>query len=351
MPITMKDIARALGVSMVTVSKALRHHPDISKHTRERVEAMVKELDYRPNLAARSLATGRSHLIGFIVPDLIHPFFAEVAKGLSLALREHGYFLVVSSSEEDVALERQEISDMLAHRPDAMVLASCAFDPSHLSNLPITDTPLVLVDRLFDNFPAYFVGSDDYHAGRIATEHLIATGCKRIAHVRGPDHSTGKRRLKGFTDTLKKHGISLPPEYVFEAHHPDINGKEHGANALEAFFRLKRPPDGVWCYNDVIATGLIRQACDMGVRIPEDISVIGCGDLHFNDSIRVPLSSVDQRSREIGARTAKLVLELIAAETPPAPKRIMLEPRLHLRTSTAHPSRRPAPKKRAKKIQ
>ncbi len=341
----MKDIALELGVSLVTVSKALRNHPDISKKTRERVEAKVKEKNYRPNLAARSLVTGRSSLIGFIVPDLIHPFFAEVAKGLSLVLREHGYFLVMSSSEEDAMLEQQEIEHMLAHRLDAIVVASCTNDPAGLREIQAGETPLILVDRMFEGFPAHFVGSDDYASGKLATEHLLSIGCDRIAHVRGPENSTGKRRLKGFLDTMAKHGRHVPPEYIVEARSVDVDGKQHGESAFETLSHLKRPPDGIFCYNDVIATGVIRGATELGLSVPQDVAVIGCGNLHFDDIVRVPLSSVDQRSREIGARTAKLILELKAAdldesEASPPFRRIVLQPRLAARASTERESTR-----------
>ncbi len=342
MAVKMKDIARELGVSLVTVSKALRKHPDISKETRERVEAKVRELNYRPNLAARSLVTGRSSLVGFIVPDLIHPFFAEVAKALSLTLREHGYFLVMSSSEEDPVLENQEINHMLAHRLDAMVVASCAFDAAPLREIQSGDTPLILIDRSFEHFPSHFVGSDDHTAGKLATEHLISVGCRRIAHIRGPEHSTGKRRLKGFTETLAKHGMSVPPEYIYQARSVDVNGKEHGAAAFNALNKLKHPPDGIWCYNDVIAIGVIMEALRQGVRVPEELAVIGCGDLHFDDAIRVPLSSVNQRSRDIGERAAKLILELVGREGPGDFRRIVLQPKLVPRSSSARPQKRPA---------
>lgn len=334
MTVKMKDIAQELGVSVVTVSKALRNHPDISNHTRERVQAKVKELNYRPNLTARSLVTGRSSLIGLIVPDLIHPFFADVAKGLSLALREHGYFLVLTSSEEDPALEQQEIEHMLAHRLDALVVATCQSDPEPLRRIQAGDTPLILLDRFFDDFDSHFVGSDDYHAGKIATEHLLSIGCKRIAHIRGPENSTGRRRLKGFLDTLNKHHVAIPPEYIAKARSVDVEGKRHGAEGLKAFYELRRPPDGLFCYNDVVATGVIMQACVQGIRVPEDLAVIGCGNLHFDDAIRVPLSSVDQRSSEIGARTAKLILELIKEEGTTKARRIIVQPRLTVRAST-----------------
>lgn len=334
MAVKMKDIARELGVSMVTVSKALRNHPDISKGTRERIEAKVKELNYRPNLAARTLVTGRSSLIGLIVPDLIHPFFAEIAQGLSLALREHGYFLVISSSEEDPVLEQQEIDNILDHRLDALVVASCQSTSDSLRRTQAGETPLILIDRFFDGFPSHFVGSDDYAAGKLATEHLLDLGCKRIAHIRGPEHSTGRRRLKGFLDTLAKHGRSVPPEYIVSAQRVDVDGKNHGAEALKELIQLQAPPDGVFCYNDVIAMGVIAQAGELGVKVPADLAVIGCGNLHFDDSIRVPLSSVDQRSREIGTKTAKLVLSLLAKDAPKDHHRVVLQPRLAAREST-----------------
>ena len=125
MTVRMKDIARDLGVSVVTVSKVLRNHSDISEETRERVLARIKELDYRPNLAARSLVTGRSYLVGLVVPSLLHPFFAEVAKAISETLRQHGYYLIISSSEEEPELEEQEIDHLLERRLDTLIIASC----------------------------------------------------------------------------------------------------------------------------------------------------------------------------------------------------------------------------------
>ena len=335
MTVNMKDIARDLGVSVVTVSKALRNHPDISKPTRARILQRVKELGYRPNLTARSLVTGRSSLIGLIVPDLIHPFFADVAKGLSLAVRERGYFLVLSSSEEDPELEQQEIEHMLAHRVDALVVASCQTGAESLRGIRLGSTPLILVDRSFKAFPTYFVGSDDYAAGKLATEHLIDVGCKRIAHIRGPANSVGTRRLKGFIDTLKRHKIELPTDYVIQVPRVDVDGRQNGAVALRRIKDLRLMPDGIFCYNDVIAIGVITEALNHGVAVPDELAIIGCGNLHYDSEIRVPLSSIDQRSNEIGSRAAKLILELLASETPMQNCEVILQPRLAPRASTA----------------
>jgi LacI family transcriptional regulator len=345
MTVKMKDIARDLGVSVVTISKALRNHPDISKATRERVLKRVDELHYRPNLAARSLVTGRSSLIGLIVPDLIHPFFADVAKGLSMTLRKEGYFVLLTSSEEDPELEQQELGHMLAHRLDAIVIASCLTDPEPLRRLQPEDTPLILVDRSFKNFPAHFVGSDDYLAGKLATEHLLAVGCKRIAHIRGAENSVGKRRLKGYLDAMKKHDREVPKEYVIPVPKVDVEASQYGAELVAQLQRLQPRPDGVFCYNDVIAMGVIAGAHKMDVQVPQELCVVGCGNLHFDDQIRVPLSSIDQRSNEIGSRTAKLILEILASEDAVERREIILQPRLAARASTE----RSGPQERATK--
>src|SRR5258708_26110245 len=143
----MKDIARDLGVSVITISKVLRNHPDVGDETRERVLARVKELDYRPNLAARSLVTGRSYLIGLVVPDLLHPFFAEVAKALSTALRKKGYSLIIASSEEDPELEEQEIDRLLGRQLDALIIASSRKTGEPFRSLEKRFTPYILIDR------------------------------------------------------------------------------------------------------------------------------------------------------------------------------------------------------------
>src|SRR5689334_23514098 len=165
MAVRMKDIARDLGVSVVTVSKVLRNHTDISEETRERVLARMKELDYRPNLAARSLVTGRTYLVGLVVPDLLHPFFAEIAKSLSDVLRESGYYLIISSSEEDPNLEEEEINHLLARRLDTLVIASCRSTVDLFFRIEKQQTPYVLIDRSLPGLSANFVGVDDEAVG------------------------------------------------------------------------------------------------------------------------------------------------------------------------------------------
>lgn len=330
----MKDIARDLGVSVVTVSKVLSNHPDIGKATRERVLKRIKELDYRPNLTARSLVTGRSYLVGLIVPDLLHPFFAEIAQALSDALRRNGYCLIISSSEEDPNLEEREIDQLLARRLDALVIASSRSTVELFFRIQRHGTPYVLIDRNFLGLAANFVGVDDEAVGMLATKHLIGIGCKRIAHIRGPENSPGIRRLEGYKRILAQEGLKLPDNYVVAQQTVDRQSRQRGAEAMSQLLKLKPRPDGVFCYNDPLAMGAIDHILDRGLRVPEDVAIIGCGNLHYDSSLRVPLSSIDQHSRLIGEEAARLVLGILKSKVLPRPESIVLEPELVVRAST-----------------
>src|SRR5450755_2031980 len=340
----MKDIARDLGVSVVTISKVLRNHPDVGDQTRERVLARVKELDYRPNLAARSLVTGRSYLIGLVVPDLLHPFFAEIAKSISEVLRKSGYYLIISSSEEDPDLEEQEIGQLLARRLDALVIATCRPTVDLFFRIENQKTPYVLIDRCLPGLSANFVGVDDESVGMLATRHLIDIGCKRIAHIRGPETSPGIRRMEGYRRALVQAGLKITDDYVITERKGDVGTKQGGAEAMRQLLSLEPRPDGLFCFNDPLAMGAMNYALDQGVRIPEDLAVVGCGNLHYDDSLRVPLSSIDQNSRRIGEEAARIALRILNSKTPPKPETLVLQPELVVRGSTRRAAQ-PAPVK------
>ena len=337
MPVTMKDIARELGVSVVTVSKVMRGHSDIGEETRQRVLRRVKELNYQPNPAARALVTGRTYTAGLIVPDLVHPFFAEVATGLAKILRHRNYSLLISSSQEDPELERHEIRRLLGCRLDALVIASTQWTVESFRRIEEQKVPYILIDRAFVGIPANFVGVDDVKVGRMATEHLAEVGCERIAHIRGPATSTAIGRLEGYNQILSKHGTIPLQGYVVTGRSADADSWSSGHEAMKTLLALNTPPDGVFCYNDPIAIGAIDAVLEAGLRVPQDIAVIGCGNLHFDKSLRVPLSSIDQQSAAIGERAGKLLLSIIGAKTPPQPRSIILEPRLAQRESTRRP--------------
>lgn len=335
MVVRLKDIAEELGVSIVTVSKALRDRPDVAKETREKILERVKRLNYRPNLAARSLVTGRSLLVGLIVPDLIHPFFSEIAKSLAATLRRKNYFLLVSSSDSDPKLEQDEIEHMLAHRLDCFVVASCQKSADNLKGIGEAGVPLVLLDRSFGGFSSNFVGVDDFKIGELATEHLIEQGCQRIAHIRGPLTNVGNRRVDGYREALRRRGLNMPENYVVASGDAsDTDGETRGNRAMNAVLALRPRPDAIFCFNDTVAVGAMVRAFEAGLRIPQDIAVIGSGNFHYSSKLRVPLSSIDQRAAEIGERTAKLITALVEKGQSSRARSVVLEPALVVRASS-----------------
>jgi len=274
-------------------------------------------------------------LIGLVVPDLIHPFFGEIAKGLASKLREKEYYLLVSSSESDPQLEQDEVEHMLAHHLDCFVVASCRKDTDSLRRIGEAGVPLVLVDRGFAGFRANFVGVDDVKVGELATEHLVAQGCRRIAHIRGPQTSIGNARAEGYRKALERSGKKFASEYVVACGEAsDSDGETRGRRAMEEILKLKPRPDGLFCFNDTIAVGAMERAFEAGLRIPEDLAVVGCGNFHYSSKLRVPLTSVDQKSREIGERAAKLIMTLLEKPGSKRQRSIVLEPELIARASS-----------------
>ncbi len=335
MPVRLKDIATDLGVSVVTVSKVLRNHSDISEETRNRVMQRMKELNYRPNLAARALVTGKSHMIGFVVPDLLHPFFAEVAKGLTKILREHGYCLVIASSEEDAELERQEIEQLLSRRVDALVVASTQSELGSFEYAEANNTPYVLIDRFLEALQANFIGVDDEKAGYIATHHLIQQGCRKIGHIRGPQGSTARGRETGYRKALAEAGL---PERIVESASTDADAEQGGYKVMRKLIEGKDRPDGVFCFNDPNAIGGLKALFEAGISVPDEIAIIGVGNLSYADLLRVPLSSVDQDSAALGEEAAKMALKLIDSKVKLRPQKVLLEPRLVVRASSMRKS-------------
>jgi len=328
----MKDIARDLNVSVVTISKVLRNHSDIGPATRKRVLQRVKELGYQPNWVARSLVTRRTYIIGLVVPDLMHSFFAEVAKGVGRKLRPRGYNVVISNSEEDSQLEAEEVNLLLARQVDGLLLAS-AQKPGQsdlFERIEEHKVPVVLIDRRISGLDLSYVGVDDKQVGLLATEHLIERGCRRIAHIRGPQISTGLGRLAGYRQALSRHGLRVASRYVLAGDSGDSTGYE----AMRRLLALDPPPDGVFCYNDPVAAGAMKAVLEAGLRVPEDLAVVGAGNVHYSDLLRVPLSTVDQSSSLIGEHAADLLLDLVESKRPRRPRTILLAPKLVVRDST-----------------
>jgi len=338
MAVRLKDIARDLGVSVITVSKALRDHSDISQETKARVLKRCKEMNYRPNLAARALVTGHTNLLGFVVPDLLHSFFSEIVRGVSSALQNTEYTLVTTSSEQDPKREKQAVEQFIARRVDVLLVASAQWTVEMFRRVEEAGIPYILIDRSFTGLAAHFIGVNDDEVGALATRHLAEVGCKRIAHIGGSELSPVVGRMEGYKRTLLKLGLASDPELIYNVERVEELGDATGYQATKKLLTLKPRPDGIFCYNDAIAYGAISAVLDAGLRVPEDVAIVGCGNILYNKFLKIPLTSVDQQTALIGQKAGKLALQLIEAGEPVSPQRILLEPKLILRQSTQRKS-------------
>lgn len=333
MKVRLKDIAVRLNVSVNTVSRALRGGKDIGEATRRRVAELARQMDYQPNLMARSLVTGKSSILGLIVPDLLNPFYAELAKSISRTLSQHSKSLILASSEEDPETERREAQAMLARGVEALLIASCQprMHAFYRENSRIA--PIVLVDRPIPHLRANFVGSDDYAGGKMATEHLIQTGRKRIAYIGSPDLSPGANRFRGFRHTMRDHNLKIHNELVLPSPLQDHYSDDLGYQMMQRILKGRTRPDGVFCHNDAIAIGAMRAALDAGFRVPEDIAVVGFDNVRYSRYLHIPLTSVDQRAAELGEVAAELAIDA-SAQKKRSPRQILLTPTLVVRQST-----------------
>jgi LacI family transcriptional regulator len=328
----LKDIAQDLNVSVMTVSKVVRGCADVGAETRGRVLARIKELNYQPNWVARSLAARRTFIIGLVVPDLMHSFFAEIAKGVSATIRPLGYDVVICNSEEDCEMESSEVDRLMGRQVDGLLIAS-AQPPSSLAlfeRIEARGVPYVLIDRRFPSSSASYVGADDEAIGRLATNHLIDRGCRTVAHVAGPPITPGVGRRKGYRDALQAAGLRLPDSYTIAAS-DDVTGYD----AARRLLALSPRPDAIFGYNDPAAAGAMKAVLEAGLRIPEEVKVIGAGNMHYSDLLRIPLSTIDQSSAAIGHQAAEMLIRAIGPKRKRTVKPRLIEPILLARQSTA----------------
>jgi LacI family transcriptional regulator len=332
-PVRLKDIARDLGVSVVTVSKVLRGNTDVGKETRNRVLRRMQELNYRPNMMARGLASGRTYTVGLVVPDLVQPYFAELAKSISGSLRKANRALILASSEDDPEIEHSEIRTLLSRGIDVLLIASCQQNLRNFYELGDQRTPYILVDRNVPHLAANFVGIDDFRAGEMATEHLIESGKKRVAHIAGKEIQPSKERLRGYKSALSNHRIKVPEDYVVLQDSLEQKGDIVGYRSMQRLLKLQNPPNAVFCYNDQAAIGAMHAAFEAGLRVPEDIAFVGCGNIGYAEYLRCPLTTIDQSVSELGRIAGELALSLDQDNTQP-PRTILLQPKLIARNST-----------------
>jgi LacI family transcriptional regulator, galactose operon repressor len=333
---TMKRIAGQLGVSITTVSKVLNNHSDISEATRERVLAKVAELGYQPNAVARSLTLRSTRTIGIVIPDLMHSFFVEIIAGLEKTASAKGYGLLLCSSGEDPRKERAELEMLLQRQVDAIVLASAnaAGNTDLLQRFAALGIALVMIDR--DDHPDVRcdrVLTDDHEVGRIGTAHLIARGRRAIAHIAGPPIVHAKRRADGYATAMREAGLSSKPDWIVRGGFKDVDGYR----AMKKLLAVRPKIDAVFAANDPAAIGAMKAIWEAGLRVGEDIAVVGAGDITFGDMLRVPLTTVSWSREEQGKQTAELILSRLGPKAGPRFRRVVIPPHLVVRESCGAP--------------
>jgi LacI family transcriptional regulator len=330
---TMKRIAADLGVSVTTVSKVLNNRADIGEATRARVLARVAELGYQPNAVARSLTLRRTHTLGIVVPDLMHSFFVEVIAGLESAAHTRGYGLLLCNSQEDPRKERSQLQLLAQRQVDGIVLASASASANSdlLHRLTAAGVCLVMIDR--DDHPDIRcdrVLTDDEEVGRLATAHLVAQGRRAVAHIAGPPIVHAKRRAAGYRRALADAGLRVCEDWVVRGGFKEADGYR----AMTRLLASKKRPDAVFAVNDPAAIGAIKAVWDAGLCVPEDVAVVGAGDIAHGDLLRVPLTTVTWPRRDLGKRAAELLLERLEADVSNRHQRVVLPPRLVVRASS-----------------
>lgn len=329
---TIQDVADDLGLSAMTVSRALNGHPDVKEETRERVVTRAGELNYRPNRWARSLVTQRSHVIGAVIPSIHHPFFSEVIGEAAAVLEEKDYTTILCQSSGDPEKEKRAIDMLVGSRADGLVVASvCRHDdPALFQGLHEEGVPLVLIDRTFDGLSLPSISTDDFLVGRLAAEHLISLGHRKIAHIKGDPLSTGERRWKGFMAGAHDAGVEVPDRYVVEGGYE----AEGGMRGMSRLLQLEDRPTGVFGPSDRSAMGAIRTCREAGLIVPADMSIVGVGATEYDYLPDPFMTTLDWDRRAMGKEVAEMLLQVIAGETLPVPS-IVRKPRLLVQRSTA----------------
>ena len=328
-----RDVAALAGVSPGTVSNALNHPSKVLPGTLERVQAAIVELGYVRNDAARQLRAGTNHAIGMIVLDVANPFFTDVARGVEDVLIEERRPLILGSSAQDAEREKTYLDLFEQQRMNGVLITPVGTAIDRLKRLRDRGTSVVLVDRMTRAKEFSSVSVDDKMGGRLATEHLLEIGRRRIGFIGGPPNlAQVKTRLAAARAAVDHHGDAVLTFVETTTMNADA-GRE-GAEQLLALPRRERP-DAVFAANDLVALGVLQALTLAGVKVPDDIAIVGFDDIDFAGSAAIPLSSVHQPAHEMGSTAATLLLDVIAAGTTKAEvKHITLKPELVVRRST-----------------
>lgn len=333
MAVTIKDIARAAGVSPSTVSRALNNSPLIREETKERIRRIAAQLGYERNELAQSLVKGKSKALGLIVADITNPFFAEVAKGVEEVAHSRGYGLILCNTGEDPEKERSYSLLLRRKRVDGLIITSVTLEDPILSDLERAGVPFVLVSRVSDTVDAPYIIVDDALGARLAAEHLIGLGHHRIACISGPTAvEPGKVRAEAFRETLGAHGVKVPGTWVV---HTDFSWKG-GEAAARALLSKRRRPTAIFAANDLLALGVLTAAHELGLEVPGDLSVVGFDDITYASLPLIRLTTVAQPVYEMARIAAGWLIDVIEGKRRRKLRRVM-RPRLIVRETTAPP--------------
>jgi LacI family transcriptional regulator len=336
-PATLRDVAAAAGVHPATASRALNPSTRllVSEETAQRVLAAASRLGYSPNPVARSLRTRRSDTVGVLIPDLNNPLFPPMVRGVEDRLAQQGYVALIGNTDGDERRERMIFDQMRARHVDGFVLATATLQNRILEEAAKADLPVVLMNRTARGYPFSSVSADNRAGARAAVSHIASLGHTRVGHVAGPQGiSTSVARLHGFQEGMRDTGLEAHEDQVVRATAYSV---EEGNRSCAELLGRRGDLTAIVAANDLLAIGCYEALDQLGLRCPEDISVIGFNDMPFVDRLRPPLSTIRFAHHQMGIEAATLLLERIDAEGAPV-KILYLAPELVVRGSTAPPA-------------
>jgi DNA-binding LacI/PurR family transcriptional regulator len=331
----MKEVARRAGVSTATVSRVISGTTVVSRELRERVQAAIDELDYRPSRVARSLRTHRAKILGVIVSDIRNPYFTAVVRGIEDVANANAHSLLLCNSDEDAAKEELYIQVLLAERVAGVIISPTDEDSTTCRALVESRIPVVAVDRRLRRVDADMVIVDNVKGASQAVSHLARLGHRRIASIGGPTHiSTGRERLEGYKKALVDHGIAVDESLIKIG---DFK-QDSGYRLAHELLSLENPPGAVFVANNLMTLGALCAIHERGLNIPRDVAIVGFDDMPWATSLAPPLTAVAQPTYELGSTAADLLLQRIADRERPLVE-MTLEPNLVVRASCGQAER------------
>lgn len=328
----MKDVAERARVSVSTVSHVLNRTRTVTEETQERVLLAIEELGYQENLLAKSLKTQRTFTIGLLISDIQNPFFTAVVRGVEDVALRRGYHLFLCNTDEDPGREEEYVTELAKKRVDGLIVAPAAARHNHVRWLETLNTPFVFVDREVEGVEADAIRADNFLGMKMAVEHLVGLGHERIGIISGPlDKASGYERHRGFETALAAAGLDLEVELVRFGDFKTPSGYRRATELLQ----LPIPPTALIAANNQMTLGALLAIRELGLSIPDDISVIGFDDMEWAPLADPPLTTVAQPTYEMGVKSAQMLLDKIEETADGAPSRILLKTTLMERKSTA----------------